>query len=711
MGSSSQDLKIRYVGDASSLKRTLSSIESAHASWGSRLASIGKTVGKGLLVVGAAAATGLGIGVKIAAEFDTSLRTMQAVAGVTGHQLDALGDLAIEQGKKTVFSANESAQAMLELSKAGISVADIQGGALQQTLALATAGNLDLASAATIAANAMNVFGLSGDQAQQAADALAGAANASSADVDGIAQSLAQAGNVAASAGMSIQQTTGVLAAFADAGIKGSDAGTSLKTFLLSLVPTSSAAKEAIKKLGLEFVDAQGNIRPITEIAAELQGKLGGLTQAEQQTALKTIFGTDAFRAANIVMGEGAAGLEDYIAQTSEAGTATEVGAKRMSGFAGAMESLKGSLETVALTAGQALLPVLAKLAEQLVPVVNVLGKVLANVGKALAPILAALGKAIGEVLEALGPALGKVLKALAPVLGELAEALAEILIALVPLLPPLADLIAALAPLIPLIARLVAAVVRLLVPALNAIIKVVTEVVKWIVNLVLHWHDGWEAIRTVAGAVLGALGRAIGTFIRNVQQVWSTGWNAVRTVGTTIWNGLKAAASTAWSAIETVIIDPIRTVKDVVITVFQTIRDTLRGIWNGLKAVASTVWNAIAGAVRTAVNLAIDAINVLIRGMNKVSGGLDWIAGPFANWGEIPEIPHLARGGTMTRAGLALVGEQGPEVLALPRGASVIPTSSRGGLGTLRLRAEIRVDRRRFGRQQELEVSTAGWW
>lgn len=312
-----------------------------------------------LLALGAA-------GVKTAVDFEKSMNTMKAVAGVPGPELEKLRELAIKLGADTVFSANEAAAAMLELSKAGISTSDIMGGALANTLDLATAGDLELAEAATIAANAMNVFGLSGQKSKQAVDALAGAANASSADVSDLAQALAQGGLAAANAGLSIQETTAVLAAFADNGLKGSDAGTSLKTMLLSLVPTTTKAKEAMKELNIEFIDAEGNIKPIPAIFEEIQSKIGPLTQAQQQLALKTIFGTDAFRAASIALKLGSEGLGEYTAATDEAGTASKVAEGKMKGLPGVIERLKGTFETFLLTVGDDLAPVVEDLAKEI---------------------------------------------------------------------------------------------------------------------------------------------------------------------------------------------------------------------------------------------------------------------------------------------------------------------------------------------------------
>lgn len=367
-------VKILILGDSASAEAAARRVNAAFSETDSRLATFANGMirhGQSMMRAGRSLSTyvtlpliGIGVqAVKTAADFQKTMNTMGAVAQVPQAQLRKLKDLAIEMGSKTVFSANEAAQAMLELSKSGVSVANIMGGSLKNTLDLATAGDLELAESAKIAANAMNVFGLSGKESQRAVDALAGAANASSADVADLAMALSMGGNAAKSAGLSIEETTAVLAALADQGIKGSDAGTSLKTMLLNLVPTSAKAKEAMKELGVSFVDNNGNIKGITEIAQVLQDRLGGLTQAQQQVALKTMFGTDAYRAARIMMDQGVEGLEKYIKATSESGTAAEVAEGKMKGLPGALEKLKGAAETVLLAIGDRLAPTIEKVA------------------------------------------------------------------------------------------------------------------------------------------------------------------------------------------------------------------------------------------------------------------------------------------------------------------------------------------------------------
>lgn len=295
--------------------------------------------------------------VNLEATFSQTMNTMASVAKVPADQIKSLSDLALKMGADTTFSAGEAAGAMLELAKGGLSAATIQSGALEGTLTLAAAGGTDLATASTIASNALNTFGLSGKDMNAVAAALAGGANASSASVESLGEALSQVGPGATTAGLSLQDTVGVLSSFDAAGIKGSDAGTSLKTMLTRLVPQTDQAAAAMKDLGLKFTDANGKFLPITNIAEQLKEKLAGLSDEQRTTALSTIFGSDATRAATVLMKEGATGIGKYIKATQDQGAAQDVAKARMKGTAGAIESFKGSVETAKLQLGKLFAP------------------------------------------------------------------------------------------------------------------------------------------------------------------------------------------------------------------------------------------------------------------------------------------------------------------------------------------------------------------
>ena len=295
--------------------------------------------------------------VDLEAAFSQTMNTMAAVAQVPQDQIKELSRLALKMGADTTFSANDAAEAMLELAKGGLTAAQIKAGALSATLTLAAAGGVSLADASTVMVQALTTFNLRAEDSASVAAALAGGANASTASIESLSYALSQVGPGAKTAGLTLQDTVGVLAAFENNGLKGSDAGTSLKTALTALVPSSKKAKTLMDNLGLSFVDAAGNIKPIVEIAQQLQDKIGTLTQADQIQALNTIFGSDAARAGTVLMKEGAAGIQKFIDATKDANAANAVAAARMSGTAGAIEAFKGSVETAKLQLGQFLAP------------------------------------------------------------------------------------------------------------------------------------------------------------------------------------------------------------------------------------------------------------------------------------------------------------------------------------------------------------------
>lgn len=317
----------------------------------------GTAAAGGLLALGAAAAKG----VTAYASFDATLRQ---VGIQTGASTKGLEKLALQLGQDTVFSAQDAADAMLELSKSGLTSAEIQGGALASTLKLAAAGGTDLADAATYMADSMHAFGLKTKDTNKIVTALAGAANASSIDVSDLGFGLSQVASSARNSGLTLNDTVAVLADLGNAGIKGSDAGTSLKTMLQRLVPQTDKAKSAMKDLGLKFTDAHGNFKSITDIAQQLHDKLGKLSQAQQAQALQTIFGSDATRAATVLMRSGAKGLETYEKATRNSSVANKLAKSRMQGLSGAIENLKGSAETTAIRLGKALSPAVEAIAK-----------------------------------------------------------------------------------------------------------------------------------------------------------------------------------------------------------------------------------------------------------------------------------------------------------------------------------------------------------
>lgn len=301
--------------------------------------------------------------VQTASAFEQTMNSIQAMTGASDSEIQQLDTLATKMGADTKYNANECADAILELNKAGVSNQDIMGGVLESTLKLATDGDMSIASASTVASNAMHQFGLSADNTDEIVTALAGGANASLADVSSLGQGLGNVGTVANSAGMSLQDTVAVLSAFSDAGIDGAEGGTQLKSMLMKIQNPSDKTETAMKAVGLSFYDAEGHMKSMGEIADELNAKLGGLSEEERNRKLGQIFGTYAVNGANILMKQGSAGLQKYQQATYDAAGAQELFDSKMSGTQGAIEQASGAIDTAQKTLGTALAPIVVKVA------------------------------------------------------------------------------------------------------------------------------------------------------------------------------------------------------------------------------------------------------------------------------------------------------------------------------------------------------------
>lgn len=323
----------------------------------------------GILGVGAGA---VGIGglitnsAKKSMDFTAEISNIKALTGIQGEELDSVRKQALELGKTTQFSALEAAKGMTELLKAGISVKDVMGEASKAALDLASAGDLSLPEAAEIMSTSMNAFKM--NDPTKVANLLAGAANASATDVHEMKYALSQVSNVAGGKGLTLDDVSVGLAVFAQNSLKGSDAGTSMKTMLERLIPKTKPAVEAFEKVGLleadggsAFYDAQGNIKSIEEIADLLHNSMKDLTKEQQASLLDDMFGSDAIRGGTVLIREGAEGIRKMRQEMTKF-TASQVAQEKWNNALGSIVRLKSAFDTFQIEALHPIEPAITKI-------------------------------------------------------------------------------------------------------------------------------------------------------------------------------------------------------------------------------------------------------------------------------------------------------------------------------------------------------------
>lgn len=583
-----------------------------------------KGVGQSLLPV-TGALTGVGAASTVMANnFNDAMSQAAGALDKPMSEMEDLRQLAIQTGQDTVFSATDAGNAITELAKGGLTEADIKAGALKTTMDLAASSGMDLGEAANVVVQAMGAFGLSANESAEAANALAGAAAASSTDVEPLTQALAQCSAGAKNAGWSIQETTAVLARFADAGIEGSDAGTSLKTMLQRLAAPTDSAATMIEQLGIQTRDSSGTLLGASEIAEELQDKLGGLDSASRDAALSTIFGSDAMRAATVMMNSGTEGLQKYIDAANDQEAAQRLANSQMSDGSRAIEELKGSLETAAIQTGDTLAPIVQKVAELITALVNKFSALPEGVQQVIV--------VVGILVAALGPLLmviGQISLGISAVAGTLSK------------LSGIGGVVTNL------IGGIKTAVTGLLgIITAHPVIAAITAIIVTLVALYnkFEWfRDGVNGIlKAIKDGFFAAWDGIVEFFTETIPNAWNemvsffqgipAWWNG-------IWDSVQAKFESVWTSIMEIPI--IKELISIIKDSFERLKEDLGGIWTGIKMLAENTWEFIKNATLAPVLLLID----LVTGdFEKLKSDLENILNNIKNavaniWDSIKEI------------------------------------------------------------------------
>lgn len=400
-----KNIVIRLMADTASYEAAMTRAGSTAKTVASGMENTGR---KSALIASGMTAAGLAVAafgvaaVKMAADFDQQMSTVQANTGATSAQMDQLRAAAIEAGASTVYSATDSADAINDLGKAGLSTADILSGGLSGALNLAASDGMQVGEAAELMSTTLKQFNLEGSDAGKVADALAAGAGKAVGSAHDLGFALNQAGLMANSMGVSMTETVGTLSAFANAGMIGSDAGTSLKTMLQRLSNPTKEAQAQMDELGISAYDASGQFVGLENFAGQLKTSLGGLTQEQRNAALSVIFGSDAVRAANVLYSEGSEGIAGWTKAVSESGYAAEQAAAKNNNLKGDLENLSGSMESLMISVGEGAQGPLRKMVQGLDTLVDAFAGLPSGVQQTLV-VMASLAGVFGAVHKAAG--------------------------------------------------------------------------------------------------------------------------------------------------------------------------------------------------------------------------------------------------------------------------------------------------------------------
>lgn len=459
-------------------------------------------------VLGAAAGTAglvaaIGASLRPAVQFESAMANVGAVARTNDEQLAALTATARELGATTRFSASQAASGMQFLAMAGFETNEVIA-AMPGMLNLAAASASDLGTTADISSNILSGFNLEATEMARVGDVLTHTFTSSNVNLRMLGEAMKFAAPIASATGVSLEQTAAMAGLLGDAGIQGSMAGTALRAVLNRLsAPTAEAAKQ-LRSLGIETADAEGNLRDLPTILAELDKAMEQMGSAQQNSIVKSIFGEEASASALVLLGQAGSGALQEFAAGIEAsgGAATRVAQQMNATTGGALTRIRSQLEAVAITIGTVMLPGLVELLDVLSPVLTAINQFASNnpeLVKAIGMITAA---AVGLRVAAL-VVRGALVFLGAPILKAIGW-IAGLTAAIVGWPAVLAAALAAAA--VAVIANwdAVEAALRAGLEGLQGLAK---DLVAWVASIIPDWlKDAWDWMRGGGGTTSSSL-------------------------------------------------------------------------------------------------------------------------------------------------------------------------------------------------------------
>ena len=546
------------------------------AATGEKLQDVGgriEGVGKKLMPV-SAAVTGIGVAsVKTAADFESGMSKVAAISGAAGDDLDALSKKAREMGAKTKFSASEAASAMEYMAMAGWKTEDMLSG-IEGVMNLAAASGEDLAATSDIVTDALTAFGLTAQDSGHFADVLAAASSNANTNVSMMGETFKYCAPIAGALGFSVEDTAEAIGLMANAGIKGSQAGTALRTIMNNLSGEVKICGENIGEVEIATTNADGSMRELSDILSDCRDAFAGLSESEKVAAAESLVGKNAMSGFLALMNAGEADINKLSGAIENCdGTAQKMADTMNDNLEGQLTILKSQLQELAISFGEILLPAIKNIVgciQKFVDVLNSLPDGVKETIVTIALIAAALGPVliiVGKIITAVGTIMTIVPKVVGVINGVKAAFAA---LNMTMLANPIVLIIAA-------IAALVAVFIYL-----------------WNTNEDFRqfWIDLWENVKEVAVAVWEFL-----------KEFFTAAWEAIQGIAETVWNRIKDFFSGLWEGIKNIFSTVVEAIKTIITTYFEVYRTIIMTVLNAIQAVFTTIWNAIKTVVTTVVN------------------------------------------------------------------------------------------------------------
>ncbi|MGM8213572.1 phage tail tape measure protein [Virgibacillus sp. W0430] len=303
----------------------------------------------------------LGLGaaaLKTGMDFQEGMSEVQAISGATGKEFEQLSGQARELGSETRFSATQAAEGQKFLAMAGFETNEVLS-AMPGLLDLASSSNMELGRAADIASNIISGFNMEAGEAGRVADVLAKGASTANTNVEQLGGAMKYAAPIASTLDLEIEGLTASVGFMSDAGIQGEQAGRQLRQGLLRLANPTGKAASLIKDLGINVFDADGNMKEMHDVVAELEKGLGDMDSKTRAASLAILFGSESTAGWSTLLDRGSKELENYTKELENSeGAASEMAKIMEDNAKGALREFRSAAEEAGIVLSENLLPV-----------------------------------------------------------------------------------------------------------------------------------------------------------------------------------------------------------------------------------------------------------------------------------------------------------------------------------------------------------------
>ena len=592
---------------AQSMEKTGTKIKDA----GDKMKGFGKSYSMYVSAPLTAAGT---VGVKKFAEVDKTMQLTNSTMGNSAEQAELLSKAMKDAAANSTFGMNEAATATLNFARAGLTAEQAAATlAPAMNLAAGEGGELETVSVGLVAT--INGFGDSFDNASTYADIFANACNNSALDINSLSSAMSVAAPIFHAAGYSVHDAALYMGTMANAGIDASTAANALKTGMARLVSPAADAQKWLNKLGVEVTNADGSMKDSVTVQKDLHDAFAGLSESEQLAAASAIFGKNQMSNWLALINTAPEEVSELNAELGKTETTSEMAEAMMSGFGGSLEKLKSGIDVAATSLGEALAPIILKVANGI--------QMLVNWFNALSPTAKQVVAVILLIVAAIGPLL--------VIIGTLMSSIGSIM-----MMAP--KLLAAFA-------------------GFNPMILVIIGVIAALIAIGVLLYKNWDKIKAKAKEIKDNVVKA---------------WNDMKTKVVSAVNALKNGAVNAYTAIKTKVTDIVQTLVSGVASKFKALKSTAASVWNSIKTAiispmetAKSKVSAIIQKLKSFFPLSVGKIftNIKLPHFNISGGVAPWGIGGKGTKPTIG-ISWYKTGAIFDKPSVIGVGEAGPEAV-----------------------------------------------